>query len=116
MSKKQNQLPVPYALMDLGAGHITALTFIAPTQGKTAYLPAGYPLKRASFTRKKAHLVIQAPESPEILVPQFFSCGEQATIATEDGVEISRHIVLLMSNLSYRIDKVLSAMVSPTKE
>ncbi|NQU61507.1 MAG: hypothetical protein HQ512_10295 [Rhodospirillales bacterium] len=116
MTKKQNKSPVPFAPMDLSAGNVAALTVIAPTQGTTAYLPAEYPLKRASFIRRKAHLFIQAPESPEIMVPRFFSDSGQATIATEDGTEISRHMVLLMSNLSFRVDKVLSAMASTSKD
>ena len=35
------------------------------------------------------------------------------TLATEDGVEISRHMVLLISNLSARVETALKAVAVP---
>ncbi len=88
------------------------VTILAPHRGKTAILPAGYPLRRSTFTRLGGHLVIKAARSPDVVVARFFGDGGQTTLATEDGVELSRHMVLLMSNLSARVEKALGALSS----
>lgn len=88
------------------------LTVIAPRNGTVAILPAEYPLRRASFAQRKGHLFVTVPGSPEIMVPRFFAGGGQTTLMTEDGVEISRHMVLLMLNLSARVQTALDAIES----
>ena len=90
------------------------VTILAPHRDKTAILPAGYPLRRSTFTRLGGHLVVKAPRSPEVVVARFFGDGGQTTLATEDGVELSRHMVLLMSNLSTRVEKALDALAAST--
>ena len=89
------------------------VTILAPHRDKTAILPAGYPLRRSTFTRLGGHLVVKAPRSPEVVVARFFGDGGQTTLATEDGVELSRHMILLMSNLSARVKKALGALAAP---
>ncbi len=89
------------------------VTILAPHRGKTAILPAGYPLRRSTFTRLGGHLVVKAHRSPEVVVARFFDDGGQTTLATEDGVELSRHMILLMSNLSARVEKALGALSAP---
>ncbi len=116
MSKERKKSNPQFGPMDLGTGPVAELTIITPTHGTTAVLPARYPLRRAAFSRKKAHLYVQVDGFPEIAVPRFFSDGGQTTLATEDGVEISRHMVLLMSNLSSRVEKALNAMAVPAAD
>ncbi len=89
------------------------VTILASHRDKTAILPAGYPLSRSTFTRRGGHLVVKAPGSPEVVVARFFGDGGQTTLATEDGVELSRHVILLMSNLSARVEKALGALAAP---
>lgn len=116
MSKKSINLNSHSGPMNLDSASAADLTVIAPTRGTTAILPAEYPLRRATFIQRKEHLLVQAPGFPEIMIPRFFAGGGQTTLATEDGVEISRHMVLLMSNLSSRVEKALSAMAVPGGE
>ena len=92
------------------------VTILAPHRGKTAILPAGYPLSRSTFTRLGWHRIVKASRSPEVVGARFFGSGGQTTLATEDGVELSRHMVLLMSNLSARVEKALGALAAPTGE
>lgn len=106
-----NNIPRP-GWSDLPSG----VTVLAPKLDKVAVLPEGYPLRRSSFTRRGEHLIVQGPESPEIVVPRFFSGGNQTTLATEDGVELSRHMVLLMSNLSFRVEQALSALAAHSRK
>lgn len=89
------------------------VTILAPHRDTAAILPAGYPLRRSTFTRLGRHLVVKAPRSPEVVVARFFDDGGQTTLVTEDGVELSRHMVLLMSNLSARVEKALGALAAP---
>lgn len=89
------------------------VTILAPHRDKTAILPAGYPLRRSTFTRLGRHLIVKAPRFPEVVVARFFGDGGQTTLATEDGVELSRHMILLMSNLSARVEKALGALAAP---
>jgi hypothetical protein len=99
---------------DSGSGRWQDIvTILAPHRDKTAILPAGYPLRLSTFTRLGKHLVVKAPRSPDVVVGRFFGDGEQTTLATEDGVELSRHIILLMSNLSARVEKALGALSAP---
>ena len=89
------------------------VTILAPHRDKTAILPAGYPLRRSTFTRRGSHLVVKAPRFPEVVVARFFGGGGQTTLMTEDGIELSRHMVLLMSNLSARVEQALGALAAP---
>jgi hypothetical protein len=47
------------------------VTILAVTRGKTAFLPAGYPLRSAIFDRKGAHLVIEAEFFRKSSFPDF---------------------------------------------
>lgn len=116
MSKESKNSIPEFGRMGLETGPVTDLTIIAPTHGTTAVLPARYPLRRATYSRKKEHLYVQVDGFPEIAVPRFFSEDGQTMLATEDGVEISRHMVLLMSNLSSRVEKALNAMSVPAAD
>ena len=86
------------------------VTVLAPTQGSSAIFPGGYPLHSATFTRKGVHLMVSADHFPEVMVPKFFGGAHQTTLVTEDGVEISRHMILLMTNLSTRVALALNAL------
>ncbi|NQV83272.1 MAG: hypothetical protein HQ494_05575 [Rhodospirillales bacterium] len=90
------------------------VTILATQRGKVAILPKGYPLRSATFSRKGAHLVVEAEHFPQVVVPWFLNGGDQTTVATEDGVEISRHMILLMTNLSSRVALALNALAAPT--
>ena len=116
MSKADNKTTEPFGPKGFNGGTASPLTYLAPTQGTVAHLPAGYPLRKADFLRRKEHLVVQAPGRPEVLVPRFFSTGGQAVLLTGDGIEVSRHMVLLMSNLSNRVEKALSVVAEPVGE
>ncbi len=116
MLKKTNTSEIHFGPPDLGSTSVADLTVIATSRGATAILPARYPLRRATFTQRKEHLFVQASGFPDIAVPRFFAGGGQTTLVTEDGVEVSRHMVLLMSNLSSRVEKALSAMAVPGGE
>ncbi len=116
MSKKSINLNSHFGPMNLDSTSAADLTVIAPSRGTTAILPASYPLRQATFIQRKGHLLVQASGFPEIMIPRFFAGGGHTTLATEDGVEISRHMVLLMSNLSSRVEKALSAMAFPGGE
>ncbi len=114
---KERKKPIPqFGPMDLGTGPVAELTILAPTHGTTAVLPARYPLRRATYSRKKEHLCIQADGFPEIAVPRFFSDCGQTALATEGGTKISRHLVLLILKLSSRVEKALNAMAVPTAD
>ena len=89
------------------------VTILALHRDKTAILPAGYPLRRSTFTRLGKHLVVKAPRSPQVVVARFFGDGGQTTLMTEDGVELPRHMILLISNLSARVKKALGALAAP---
>lgn len=89
------------------------VTILAAPKGTTAVLPAGYPLKNATFGRFRGHLSVTAPGRPEVVVPRFFSHPVLTTLATEDGAELSRHMVLLMSNLSDRMEHALRELAIP---
>lgn len=90
-----------------------SLARIAPVEGTIAVLPAGYPLRQASFVRHGVHLRVRAPGHPDVYVPRFFGTGAQTTLITRDGFEMSRHMVLLMLNVSERVGRVLSELAMP---
>lgn len=85
----------------------------APTRGTAAILPAGFPLRHARFRRLGRHLFAHAPGHPGVVVRDFFAGGVKTTLVTEDGVELSRHMVLLMANLSTRLEKALTELSIP---
>jgi hypothetical protein len=87
------------------------VTILAVTRGKTAILPEGYPLRSAGFDRKGAHLIVEAELFPKVVVPRFFDSGGPTKIAVENGIEISRHLILLMINLSSRVAFALNLLV-----
>ncbi len=89
------------------------LARIAPVDGTTAMFPAGYPLRQASFARLGVHLLARAPGHPDVYVPWFFGAGAQTTLLTGDGMEMSRHMVLLMLNMSGRMERVLDELAAP---
>ena len=89
------------------------LTVLAPTRGTEVILPTGYPLRQAKFKRLGRHLFAHAPGHPGVVVRDFFAGGGQTTLVTEDGVELSRHMVLLMANLSTRLEKALGELSIP---
>ena len=89
------------------------VTLLAADQDNVAILPGGYPLRSATFTRKGAHLVVEGKHFPQVFVARFFDFGGQTKVATEDGVEIFRHMILLMTNLSSRLALALNALSSP---
>jgi len=91
-----------------------ALTLIAGADGSTAVLPAGYPLRQASFLCRGEHLLVRAAGHPDVVVPRFFGEGHQTTLATRDGMEMSRHMVLLMLNISIRVGRVLGELAVPS--
>ena len=92
------------------------VSILAPNHENVALLPLGYPLKRSSFNRRGMHLIVQGPNCPEIVVAKFFGDGGQTTLATEDGAEVSRHLVLVMSSLSSRVEEALNALAGPAYE
>jgi hypothetical protein len=92
------------------AGVIAA---VARVDGAMAVLPAGFPLRQATFRRRMDYLAVQAPGHAAMIVPQFFRTSGPTTIVTEDGVEVSRHMVLLMLNLSERVERVLGELSAP---
>jgi len=92
------------------------VVIFAPARGSTAVLPAGFPLRAATFIRRGGHLVIRASGHPDAFVPRFFSGGSQTTVATDDGIEISRHMVLLMSSLSQRVATALGSLTAQRGE
>ena len=94
-------------------GRSAALTMIAGADGATAVLPAGYPLRQATFVCRKEHLLVRAQGHPDVFVPRFFAGGGQTTLITGDGMEMSRHMVLLMLNVSERMGRVLSELAMP---
>jgi len=94
-------------------GRSVALTMIAGADGAAAVLPAGYPLRQATFVRRKEHLLVRAQGHPDVFVPRFFAGGGQTTLITGDGMEMSRHMVLLMLNVSERMGRVLSELAMP---
>ena len=114
MMSKQNNDPKVQSPPEKRNRHWTeGLTIIASIRDTTAILPAGYPLRRATFKQRKEHLLVQAPHHPEILVCRYFADEGLTTLATEDGVEMSRHMVELMSNLSARVETALKALALP---
>ena len=86
---------------------------IARMDGATAVLPAGFPLRQATFRCRRDYLVVRAPGHAVMVVPQFFRLAGPTTLVTEDGVELSRHMVLLMLNLSERVERVLEELTRP---
>ena len=104
---------IHFGPLDLPSNSIDMVTILAPVRGTTAILPAGYPLRRAAFSRKKSHLIVQTHGHPRVVVPHFFTNAGQTTLMTGDGIEVSRHMVMLMSNLSSRVEKALSALAVP---
>ena len=86
---------------------------IARMDGAMAVLPAGFPLRQATFRGRKDYLVVRAAGHPAIVVPQFFRPSGPTTIMTEDGAEVSRYMVLLMLNISERIERVLGELSRP---
>jgi hypothetical protein len=89
------------------------LTTIAPTVDTAAVFPAGYPLRQASFIRRRDHLAAIAAGHAEIIVPWFFAGGAITTLVTRDGMQMSRHMVLLMLNMSTRMERVLNELAVP---
>ncbi|MDA0305033.1 MAG: hypothetical protein O3B76_01930 [Proteobacteria bacterium] len=104
MSNASKKTAKPFGPKIFNCAGAPSVTYLAPIEGAVAHLPAGYPLRKADFIRKNEHLIIQASEQSEVLVPRFFSGG---------GVEVSRHMVLLMSNLSHRVEKALGVLANP---
>ncbi len=102
--------PEPQNLQPRWSEWLGDVSILAPNHDKVAVLPSGYPLRRSSFTRRGMHLIVQGPNCPEIVVAKFFGGGNQTTLATGDGIEVSRQMVLLMSNLSSRVKEALSAL------
>jgi len=88
-----------------------AVSILAQCRDHVAFLPSGYPLRCSTFSRREKHLVVQAPDCPEVIVAKFFGGANLTTLATVDGVQVSRHMVLLMSNLSSRVEEALSGLV-----
>jgi len=88
--------------LDLPSHSVDLVTVLAPVRGITAIPPAGYPLRRATFSRKKSHQIVQTHGHPRVVVPHFFTNGGQTTLPTGDGIDVSRQMVMLMSNLSFR--------------
>jgi len=113
MSNASEKTTEPFGPQRFNSGYATSVTYLAPSKDAVAHLPAGYPLRKADFIRRNEHLIVRAPGQPEVLVPRFFSDSGQSTLLTGDGIEVSRHMVLLMSNLSFRVEKALSALASP---
>lgn len=113
MAKQNNGPNVPLPPEKRNRHGTEALTIITPLRGTTAILPAGYPLRRATFKQIKGHLLVRVPHHPEILVRRYFADEGLTTLVTEDGVEMSRHMVLLMSNLSARVETALKALAVP---
>ncbi len=99
--------------IDSDAGPAAPLARIAPTIDTAAVFPAGYPLRQASFARRRDHLFVTAAGQPEFIVPWFFAGGGQTTLVTRDGMEMSRHMVLLMLNISDRMGRVLDELAVP---
>jgi len=116
MSNASKKTAKPFGPKIFNCAGAPSVTYLAPIEGAVAHLPAGYPLRKADFIRKNEHLIVRAPQQPEVLVPRFFSGGGPSTLLTGDGIEVSRHMVLLMSNLSHRVEKALSALASPAGE
>ena len=56
---------------------------------------------------------MRAQGHPDVFVPRFFAGGGQTTLTTGDGMEMSRHMVLLMLNVSERMGRVLSELAMP---
>lgn len=54
-----------------------------------------------------------APGHPGVVVRDFFADGGKTALVTDDGVELSRHMVLLMANLSTRLEKALTKLSIP---
>ena len=113
MSMKNTDTNIHFGPLDLPSHSVDSVTVLAPVRATTAILPAGYPLRRATFSRKKSHLMVQAHGHPRVVVPHFFTSGGQTTVATGDGIEVSRHMVMLMANLSSRVEKALNALAVP---
>ena len=86
---------------------------IARTVGDVAIFPAGFPLRGATFESRNSHLVARAPGRPDVIVPRFFNGGGQTTLATADGAEISRHMAILLLNLSDRMGRVFDELSMP---
>lgn len=99
--------------IDRNSSPDAALVRIAPTEGTTATFPCCYPLRQASFIRRRSHLAAIAAGHPEFVVPWFFAGGAVTTLVTRDGMEMSRHMVLLMLNMSERMERVLSQLAVP---
>ena len=110
MSKQNNDPKIPSQPEKRNRRWTEALTIIASTRDTVAVLPAGYPLRRATFKQRKGHLLVRAAHHPEILIRRYFADEKLTTLSTEDGVEMSRHMVLLMSNLSARVETALRAL------
>lgn len=96
--------------LDRDSRPVATLTMIAPTDGSTAVFASGYPLRQASFLRREDHLLVRAAGHADVLVPRFFAGGGQTALATRDGMEMSRHMVLLMLNMSARMERVLNEL------
>ena len=104
---------IHFGPLDLPSHSVGLVTVLAPVRGHTALLPAGYPLRRAAFSRMKSHLIVQAHGHPPVVVPHFFTNAAPTTLLTGDGIEMSRHMVMLMSSLSSRVEKAPSALAVP---
>lgn len=94
-------------------GRPAALVAIAGSHGTTAVFPVGYPLRQATFLCRKDHLLVRAAGHADVVVPRFFGGGGQTTLMTGDGVEMSRHMVLLMLNMSERVGRALNELAMP---
>ena len=110
---KNTEPKIHFGPLDVPSHAVGSVTVLAPVRGDTAILPAGYPLRRAKFSRWKSHLIVQAPGHPRVVVPHFFTNATQTTLVTGDGIEVSRHMVMLLSSLSSRVEKALSALAIP---
>lgn len=96
-----------------GAPPARVVAAIARADGVTAVLPAGFPLRQATFQCRRDYLVVRAAGHAAMVVPRFFQAAGPTTIVTEDGIEVSRHMVLLMLNLSKRVERALGELSRP---
>ncbi len=110
---KNTDTNIHFGPLDLPSNLVDLVTVLAPVRGVTAILPAGYPLRWATFSRKKSHLIVQAHGHPRVVVTHFFTNGGQTALVTGDGIKMSRNMVMLVSNLSSRVEKALSALAAP---
>ena len=99
--------------LDRRFGAAATVATIATIDGTAAVFPAGFPLRQAAFARRRDHLLVRAQGHDDMFVRRFFAGGAITTLATRDGMEMSRHMVLLMLNISPRVEHALNALAVP---